>query len=201
MEQLQALGVKAIAVQGDAASTDFGERLVGSTLEAFPGRTIDIIVNNAAHVYGGEGINASSVEEFDMAFHVNVRGPLLLLQAAYPHLTAPGARIINVGTVLAKLGWRWASLYAASKAALNSMTAAWSEELAEKGITINVVAPGTVGTDLVPPEKHEQTQKMRSAQHIKRNGTTQEIADVIAFVASHRSSFISGQVIAVDGGV
>lgn len=201
LKKLRELGVKAIAVQGNAGSTDFSERLVKSTLEAFPGRSIDIIVNNAAHAVFSEGMADLPVEEFDLAFQANVRGPLLLVQAALPHLTSPGARIINIGTVVARVGTKYANLYAASKAALNTLTVGMSDELAARGITANVVAPGPIDTDRHLPEEHPLSHKFRATQHIKRNGTVEEVTALIAFIASSGSSFITGQVIGVDGGM
>lgn len=134
-------------------------------------------------------------------FNANVRGPLLLVQAALPYFTSLGGRIINVGTVVARLGTRHAEIHAGTKAALNAMTRGWSEELRESGITVNVVAPGPVDTDNVPAEEHQLVQQFRAAQHLMRNGTAKEVAEVIKFVASPGSSFMTGQVIGVDGGL
>lgn len=201
MQKLQDIGVKAIAVQADASNLSFGETIVNATLQAFPGRKINIIVNNAGDARFANSIMEARVEEFDDMFYANVRGPFLLLQAALPHLASPGGRIINVGSGISRMGSRFANLYSATKGALNSMTLGWAEQLGEKGITVNVVAPGPIDTDYVPPEEHELVQKFRMAQHIKRNGTATEVANVILFVASSQSSFVTGQVLAVDGGL
>jgi 3-oxoacyl-[acyl-carrier protein] reductase len=201
VQKLQGLGIKAIAVQADASNVSFGESIVNATLQAFPGRKINIVINNAGDVRFAESIMQSPVEEFDDMFHTNVRGPFLLLQAALPHLASPGGRIINIGSGVARTGTRFANLYSATKGALNSMTLGWAEQLGAQGITVNVVAPGPIDTGYVPPEEHELVQKFRMDQHIKRNGTTTEVANVILFVASSQSSFVTGQVLAVDGGL
>ncbi|KAJ5804890.1 hypothetical protein N7474_010777 [Penicillium riverlandense] len=199
--KIRELGVRVAVVQGDAGSLSFGDDIVRATVEAFPGRQIDIIINNAGHATFQEGAEMAVVEEFDALFHPNVRGPHLLVRAALPHLASPGGRIVNVGSVIARTGAKQAALYSSTKGALNSLTLAWAEELGERGITVNVVAPGPIDTDYAPPEEHVLTKKFRAQQYIKRNGSTEEVANVIVFAASSGASFVSGQVLGVDGGL
>lgn len=123
------------------------------------------------------------------------------MQAALPHLASPGGRVVNVSSVVARNGSTNANYYSGSKAALNSMSLGWAEELGPKGITVNVVAPGPIATDLVAPESHPLMQKFRVEQYIKRNGTAEEVAEVIGFFASPMASFVTGQNINVDGGL
>ncbi|KPI43074.1 putative oxido YhxC [Cyphellophora attinorum] len=200
-ELMRTFGVTVVTVHSNAAEPSFGTDLITACKKSFPNQSIDIIVNNAADARFSDGIAASTLEDFSDMFNANVRGPLLLIQAALPHLTSPGGRIINVGTVVARLGTRHANIYAGTKAALNAMTRGWAEELGERGVTVNVVAPGPIDTDYVPAEEHQLVQKFRAAQHLVRNGTAKEVAEVIKFVASPGSSFLTGQVIGVDGGL
>ena len=145
--KIKSIGVEAVAVQADASSTNFGKVLVAAALEAFRTSTIDIIINNAGTAVMHEEAAAVPVEAWDEVFHVNVRGPFLLIQASLPYMKS-GGRIVNVSSIIAKLGSFKLPVYGASKGALNSMSVALAEELGPKGITINVVAPGPIQTDL-----------------------------------------------------
>lgn len=198
--KLRSLGVQAAAVKADASSPDFGKVLVDATLKAFKTNTIDILVNNAGTaVLNGEGISSVGLDDWDNVFHVNVRGPFLLIQAALPYMKE-GGRIVNVSSIIARLGSMMLPVYGASKGAVNAMTIALSEELGPKGITINIVAPGPIKTDL-SMEGSPIAVRLRNNQHIKREGTAKEVADTILFVASPGASYITGQLIGVDGGI
>lgn len=201
VQHLKSLGVQAAAVQGDALKTTFGTDLINATTKLFPNRSIDILINNAGHAVFHENVQTATVEEFDAIFHANVRAPFLLLQAALPHLTSPGARIINIGSVVSRNGTMFANLYSASKGAVNSMSLGWAEQLGPKGITVNVVSPGPTATDYQPPEEHPLVKKFRMEQYIKRDATPEEVATVVLFVAHPKNTFVTGQVLAVDGGL
>jgi 3-oxoacyl-[acyl-carrier protein] reductase len=198
---LQSLGVKVITVQADAGSATFGEDLIRAVVKAFPGRKIDIIVNNAGHATFQDAPQNTPPDDFDATFHPNVRGPHLLIKAALPHLSSPGGRIINIGSIVARTGTKNAAFYSSSKAALSTLSLAWAEELGEKGITVNVISVGPTNTDYAPPEEAPLTQKFRAQQYIKRNGTIEEVAHVILFAASPGSTWVTGQELGVDGGL
>lgn len=210
LAKIRAFGVRAAAVQADAGDPNFGKILVAAALENFQTDTIDIIVNNAGLGIEREDIASVPIEDWDYLFHINIRGPFLLIQAALPYLK-PGGRIINVSTVMTNLGSYKLIVYNASKAAVNSMTLSVSEELAPKGITVNTVSPGPI--DLSPPGSKDLSVTMdqvkdnpiswrvHANQHIKKKGTPQDIANAILFLASPMSGYITGQVTYVDGGI
>ncbi|KAL7929536.1 hypothetical protein V8C35DRAFT_325104 [Trichoderma chlorosporum] len=201
LAKIKELGVQAITVQSDAGSLTFGDDIVNATVAAFPGRKIDIIVNNAGHVTVQRSPLEAPIEEFDALFHPNVRGPHLLIRAVLPYLASPGGRIVNVGSDVSRTGTKYAALYAASKAALNTLSLAWAEELGDMAATVNIVSPGPISTDYAAPEDHELTTKFRVQQYIKRDGTPEEVASAIVYAASPGASFMSGQVLGIDGGL
>ncbi|GJN82694.1 hypothetical protein PLIIFM63780_006237 [Purpureocillium lilacinum] len=201
VEAIQALGVAAIAVQADASGVTYGRDIVDATLAAFPGRAIDIIVNNAGTIAASPDLAGFTAEDFAYAFNVNARSVFLLLQAAERHLASPGGRVVNVSSIAARVAVAPANFYGGSKAALNSMSRGWSEYFAPRGITVNVAALGPTDTDLVFPEEDPHSRKLLSDQHIKRNGTPRECAEAILFLSSPGSSFVTGHVLNIDGGL
>lgn len=199
VDKIKSFGVQAAAIKADASATDFGSTLVSATLKAFNTSKIDIIINNAGYAAMHENAAAIPVEAWDEAFRINVRGPFLLIQAALPHMQS-GGRIVNVSSIVAKLGSSKLSVYGASKGALASMSFALADELGPRGITINVVSPGPIATDL-SMKGSPVAARLEANQHIKREGTTEEVAGLILFLSSPVSGYITGQNLYVDGGI
>lgn len=144
---------------------------------------------------------ASTPADFDRTFSLNVRGPLFLVQAAVPHMSA-GSRVIFVTTGLntATTITPGYLLYVASKGAVHQMTRALSKDLGRKGITVNAVAPGPTATELFMEGKTEAVLRGMEAQSpFGRVGSPEEVADVVAFLAGEGSRWVSGQVVRVNG--
>ncbi|KAK5725621.1 hypothetical protein LTR15_003811 [Elasticomyces elasticus] len=181
---------EAIAIQCDLKLPESPKQIVEATVKAFG--HVDILVNNAA-VINDKRVEAIKPEDFDELFHTNTRAPLLMLQAVLPHLRRPG-RIINISSVGARCAFAGMSLYSASKAALEGLTRVWAAELGVDGTTVNAIQPGPVESEMLdkvdPAIKGPQ---LLATPVEKRAGTVQEIAEVVAFLAEPRSSWISGQ--------
>jgi 3-oxoacyl-[acyl-carrier protein] reductase len=197
--KLTSLGVKSVAIQANASGTDFGTKIVEETLKALGNSTVDIIVNNAGTAAIHQGIANVPVDAWDEIYNINVRAAFLLIQAALPHMRE-GGRIINVGSVITRLGHEWLAVYGASKGALDAMTVAVAQELGPKGITINVVAPGPIATELSMKGSPIFDKLMNNA-HIKREGDPREVAEFIRFLAQPGSGYVTGQILSVDGGI
>ncbi|KAK1757766.1 60S ribosomal L40 [Echria macrotheca] len=191
---------RALAVQADAGSLEGVDKLVAAAVDKFG--KIDVVIPNAGWMPMGLLDNVSETN-FDRIININVKGPLFLVQKAVPHMpTTGGGRVIFIST-----GLNTASgvapaylLYAMTKGAVDQLTRVLSKELAKKNITVNAVAPGPTATDLFFDGKSEQLVKMLEAQSpFNRLGKPEDIAEVILFVASEGSRWVSGQVIRANG--
>lgn len=188
----------AISVRGDLGDVSTPQQIVDAALAAF-GPHIDILVNNAA-VQITRPLSEITLEDYERVYTVNIRGVILLTQCVLPHLR-PKSRIINISSVGGRAGFASLSLYTSSKAALEGLTRSWAVELGASGTTVNAVAPGPVQSEMLDsiPEAIVQMQKDNTPVE-KRVGTSLEIANVVSWLASADSSWVSGQVINVSGG-
>ncbi|KJY02380.1 3-ketoacyl-acyl carrier protein reductase [Zymoseptoria brevis] len=188
----------AIAVQADLRDTASPKKIVDETVKAF-GKDIDILVNNAAE-FASVPLPEITLEHYDSILNLNLRAPLLMLQAVLPHLRRPG-RIINLSSVGARGGYPGVSMYAASKGALEAMSRTWATELGGDGTTVNCVNPGPVQTEMFDAVDPEIVKPQLEATAVeKRVAKTEEIAEIVGFLAEGRSSWVSGQCIGASGG-
>ena len=197
--EIEALGRKALAIQADARSAEGAEALVKAVLEAF-GR-IDILVNNAG-ITRDNLIMRMSQDEWVDVLETNLFGAFFALKAVTrPMLKARGGRIINITSVSGQAGQMGQANYSSAKAGLIGLTKAAARELASRGITVNAVAPGFVLTELTQDLPEALKDEITSRTPLGRFGTTEEIANAVAFLASDEAAYITGQVLAVDGGL
>lgn len=191
-------GGHAIAVQADIAELAAAPRLFDAAAAAFGG--VDILVNNAA-IMELSPIAEASDASFERQVAANVAGVFRGMREAGRRLR-DGGRIISFSSTVVGLYQPGYGVYAATKAAVEAMTHVLAKELASRGITVNAVAPGPVGTDMfLTGKSQEQVSAIARMNPFGRLGTPDEIARVVAFLAGPESAWINGQVIRVNGGV
>jgi NAD(P)-dependent dehydrogenase (short-subunit alcohol dehydrogenase family) len=198
-EALRSHGVDAIGVPCHMGSFDDIQALVETATDAFGG--IDILVNNAANPLT-EPLGQFTETGFAKSMDVNVKGPVFLIQQALPFLkSSPHASVINVASAAAWLFATHVALYASAKAAMVSYTKSMAAAFAADQIRVNALAPGTVDTDMVRNTGPEAAEFMAKASLMGRSASPFEMVGPAIFLASDASSFITGSVIHVDGGL
>ena len=200
---LGAAGGQCVPFAADVTDSENAPRIVKTAVETFEG--LHALVN-AAGIIGSGGVETMDLEEGDYMMAVNVRAPLVLMQAAVPSLTPTRGSIVNVSSVAGLRAFPNLLAYCVSKAALDQLTRCAALDLAPKGIRVNAVNPGVVVTNLhrrsgMTEEAYTAFLEHSKATHpLGRAGDPDEIADLIFFLASDRASWITGETISIDGG-
>ena len=195
---IQSEGGKALAMKADVSNLEEVEKMVDTVYEQF-GR-IDILVNNAG-VTRDELLISMEREDWDKVIATNLGGLFNCTKAVAKYMMMQkSGRIINMSSVAGERGGRGQSNYAASKGAVNAFTRSVAMELARKKVTVNAVAPGVVETEMSSEVIRRAQDIILNSVALKRLGQPEEIAKVVAFLASDDSSYITGEVIRVDGG-
>ena len=198
--EIEGLGRKCLVRACDVADAEQAGALIASTIEELG--QLDILVNNAG-VTRDNLLMRMKEEDWDEVLAINLKGAFNCARAAVrPMLKARGGRIVNITSVVGLQGNAGQANYAASKAGLIGLTKSLARELASRGITANAVAPGLVPeTGMTGELAAEVQQQMLSAVPLGRAGTPEDVAHAVAFLASEQAAYISGQVLAVDGGM
>ena len=196
VKDIEATGRRGVAIQADSANAAAVQASVQKAVEALGG--LDILVNNAGILRMGD-VKDISLEDIDATLNVNIRAPIVATKAAIPHLKS-GGRIISIGSFFAdRVPASILGVYAGSKSALVALTQGLARELGAKGITANVIQPGSINTDMNPAEgPFGPTLKALTATGAY--GKTDDIAQAVVFLASPNASYVTGAVLTVDGG-
>ena len=198
-EEIKALGVDSIVIKGDVRNKDDVEALIKGTLDKFG--KIDIFVNNAGITRDGLMIRMSE-EDWDLVLDINLKGAFNCIKAvARPMMKQRSGAIVNIASIVGVMGNPGQANYVASKAGLIGLTKTTAKELSSRGIRCNAVAPGFIRSAMTDVLADDVKQKYLDAIPLAKFGETDQIADVVAFLASDMSSYVTGQVINVDGGL
>jgi 3-oxoacyl-[acyl-carrier protein] reductase len=190
-------GGQAVAIRGDVRRVDSIESLFETTIEKYG--KIDIVVNNAGTILY-KNIADITEQEYDNIFDCNVKGLFFCCQQAARKM-ADGGKIINISSTVTKVMMPLYGAYAATKGAVEQITKVLAKELGPRGIAVNTISPGPVDTELFRQGKSEkQIQLLARMAAFGRIGTPEDIADVVAFLATEEANWISGQNICVNGG-
>jgi NAD(P)-dependent dehydrogenase (short-subunit alcohol dehydrogenase family) len=194
-------GGDALAIAADVAKQEDVDRMTAETVSAFGG--LDVVVNNAG--VGSMGfIESVQDPEIERVFGVNLVGVIRVTRAATPHLKESGrGRIVNVASVEGIRGSGLLPVYSATKAGVIGVTRANAVELARFGVTVNAVCPGPIQTEMLAPLVADERyrEKLIKGVPMRRLGVPEDVAGAVAFFASEESSFITGNVLVIDGGM
>lgn len=198
-KEIGANNVEVLAVQGDVSNFEDCENVVKETIEKF-GR-IDVLVNNAG-ITKDMLLARMKEEDFKQVIDVNLVGTFNVTKNVISYMMkARSGRIINISSVVGISGNAGQSNYAASKAGIIGFTKSLAKEVASRNILVNAIAPGFIQTSMTDVLKDEIKEEIAKAIPLKRMGTADDVANLVKFLASEDSSYITGQVIDVDGGM
>ncbi len=198
-EEIKAMGVDSIVVKGDVRNKEDVETLITEAMNKFG--KIDIFVNNAGITRDGLMIRMSE-DDWDLVMDINLKGAFNCIKAvARPMMKQKSGAIINIASIVGVMGNAGQANYVASKAGLIGLTKTTAKEFASRGIRCNAVAPGFIESAMTDVLSDDVKQKYFDSIPLGKFGKTENIADVVAFLASDMSKYVTGQVINVDGGL
>jgi 3-oxoacyl-[acyl-carrier protein] reductase len=193
---LEAAGAEAMAIKADVADPHALLDAIDAVFQRFG--SIDILVNNAGLAITGP-LEDYAEDAFDRVFAINVRAPFLAAQKV-AGLMKHGGRIVTIGSIVAdRMPGKGGTLYAASKAALGGLTRGLARDLGDRGITVNLIQPGPIDTERNPADGPNAADN-RAPLAIARHGTADEVAALVAYLASDEAAFVTGATCNIDGG-
>jgi len=199
LAEIKTMGANAVAVQGDISNFAEAEKVIKAAVENFG--SLDILINNAGITKDGL-LARMKEEDFDIVIETNLKGAFNCIRHATPIMMKQRkGRIINMSSVVGVAGNAGQINYAASKAGVIGMTKSAAKELASRGITVNAIAPGFIQTDMTDALSDKVKEELLSGIPLKRLGQANEVAELAAFLASESASYITGQVININGGM
>ena len=198
-EELAQFGTKVEAYFCNVADFNASKEVIDKIIEDFGG--IDFLVNNAGITRDKLVLNMDE-SDFDAVINVNLKGTFNMIKHTYKHFMKKRyGRIVSTSSVVGIMGNAGQANYSASKAGIIGMTKSVAKELAGRGVTVNAVAPGYIGTDMTNALSDKVKDAMKAQIPAKRIGTPEDVANVVAFLCSDDAAYVTGEVIKVDGGL
>ncbi|QWX84939.1 glucose 1-dehydrogenase [Cellulophaga sp. HaHaR_3_176] len=201
VKEIEAFGGEAIAVKADVSNINDIKNLKAKAVEAF-GNKVDILVNNAGGLFARKSLQELDETFYDLVMNVNFKSTVFVMQAFEP-LMSKGASIVNLSSQAARDGGGGgSSLYGSSKGAVTTFTRAMAKELGPKGIRVNAICPGLIGTKFHDDFTADEIRvKVAAGTPLRREGQANEIADLVAYLASDEASFMTGNNVDINGGL
>jgi 3-oxoacyl-[acyl-carrier protein] reductase len=197
--EIERLGRRGLALEGDVSDPADAERMVDTTVEQLGG--IDILVNNAGITRDGLLLRMAE-EDWDAVLNVNLKGTFNCSKAAIKHMIKrKSGRIVNIASVVGEMGNAGQANYAASKAGIIGLTKSIAREYAQRGINVNAIAPGYIQTPMTDGLSEKVKEELKAQIPMARLGTPLDVGNAIYFLVSNASSYITGQVLNVNGGL
>lgn len=199
VSELEDKGVKVLPVQGDVSVLEDANKIVKEAVDGLG--KLDIVVNNAGITKDGLIVRMKE-EDFDAVIDTNLKGTFNMMKATSSIMMKQrSGKIINISSVVGLVGNAGQSNYSASKAGIIGLTKSIARELGGRGINVNAIAPGFIQTDMTDVLSDKIKESMESTIPLKRLGNPEDVANLALFLGSNLSDYITGQVIAVDGGM
>ncbi|MEW6375250.1 MAG: 3-oxoacyl-[acyl-carrier-protein] reductase [Thermodesulfobacteriota bacterium] len=199
VREIEAIGRKAMAIRADVAKSDDVERMVQTLIEKFG--QIDILVNNAG-ITRDRLILRMTEEDWDAVLNINLKGTFHCTKAVIRHMSKQKrGKIVNIASVVGEMGNAGQANYAASKAGVIGFTKTIAREFAQRGINVNAIAPGYIETPMTEALPEKAKEELKRMIPMERLGQPEDVAHAVLFLVSEASSYITGQVLNVNGGI